>query len=87
MQCCYAFMQKTKAKKYFNSLESFGLIFSGFCHDVSHTGHNNDFEKNSLSKLALRYHDKSVNFYYFIYFCHIYRYIINFNFIEQIYFF
>lgn len=64
MQCCYAFMQNTNARKYFSSLESFSLIFSGFCHDVSHTGHNNEFEKNSLSKLALRYHDKSVLFYF-----------------------
>lgn len=60
MQCCFAFVNQTSIKNYFNSLEKFSLIFSGLCHDVAHTGHNNVFEINSLSKLALRYHDKSV---------------------------
>lgn len=36
------------------------LVFSGLCHDVAHTGHTNAFEVNSLSKLAVRYNDKSV---------------------------
>ena len=64
MQCCYAFMNSTSFGSYFSSLERFSLIFSGLCHDVAHTGHNNMFEMNSLSKLALRYHDKSVIFYF-----------------------
>lgn len=61
MQCCYYFCNHTSAKEYFNNIEKFSLIFSGLCHDVSHTGHNNLFEMNCLSKLALRYHDKSVS--------------------------
>jgi len=32
----------------------------GLCHDVSHTARTNLFEVNSMSKLAIRYHDKSV---------------------------
>jgi len=35
-------------------------LVSAFCHDVDHTGRNNLFEVNSNSRLALRYHDKSV---------------------------
>jgi hypothetical protein len=60
MQCCHVFCNKTALKNYFTSLEKFALIFSGLCHDVAHTGHNNVFEMNCLSKLSLRYHDKSV---------------------------
>ena len=33
---------------------------SALCHDVGHTGRTNIFEVNSQSKLALRYHDRSV---------------------------
>lgn len=36
------------------------MILSALCHDVDHTGRTNIFEINSLSKLAIRYHDKSV---------------------------
>lgn len=61
MHCCYYMMNHTTAKNYFISIEKFSFIFSGLCHDVSHTGHNNAFEMNCLSKLALRYHDKSVS--------------------------
>ena len=38
----------------------FALILSGLSHDVGHTGRTNIFEINSLSDLAIRYHDKSV---------------------------
>jgi hypothetical protein len=37
------------------------LTFSGLCHDVNHTGRTNAFEIASLSTLAMRYHDESVN--------------------------
>lgn len=36
------------------------MIFGALCHDVSHRGRTNIFEINSLSNLAIRYHDKSV---------------------------
>jgi calcium/calmodulin-dependent 3',5'-cyclic nucleotide phosphodiesterase len=36
------------------------LLLSGLCHDISHTGRTNTFEINSLSNLAIRYHDRSV---------------------------
>lgn len=40
--------------------DKMALTFSALCHDVSHTAHNNAFEMNSYSKLAIRYNDKSV---------------------------
>ena len=43
-----------------NNLQLFALIFGALCHDVSHRGRTNIFEINSLSNLAIRYHDKSV---------------------------
>jgi len=42
------------------SFTRLALIISGLCHDVAHTGRTNMFEINSLSNLAIRYHDKSV---------------------------
>jgi len=44
----------------FTPLVNLGILVSAFCHDVDHTGRNNLFEVNSNSRLALRYHDKSV---------------------------
>ena len=35
-------------------------MISSLCHDVGHTGKTNLYEINSLSDLAIRYHDKSV---------------------------
>jgi calcium/calmodulin-dependent 3',5'-cyclic nucleotide phosphodiesterase len=40
----------------------FTLLISALCHDVAHTGRTNLFEMNSLSPLAIRYHDRSVYF-------------------------
>ncbi len=53
----YRLSQGTRAKNYIGDLETFSLIFSGLCHDVDHTGRTNVFECNSLSPLAIRYHD------------------------------
>ncbi|EGR30482.1 hypothetical protein IMG5_131080 [Ichthyophthirius multifiliis] len=60
MQCCHMLANCQKVKQILKNLESFALIFSGLCHDVGHTGKNNNFEIAVLSKLAIRYHDKSV---------------------------
>lgn len=57
---CYKLVSKKKIKAILNELEKFCLIFSGLCHDIDHRGKTNAFEVNSLSKLAIRYHDKSV---------------------------
>jgi len=52
--------QKKHTKKFLTKLGCFTLMLSAICHDVDHTGHNNDFEIKSKSELALRYHDLSV---------------------------
>ncbi|CAD8077401.1 unnamed protein product [Paramecium sonneborni] len=63
MQCTHAIsleILKTQYANLLNQFTKFALIMSGLCHDVSHTGRTNIFEINSLSNLAIRYHDKSV---------------------------
>ena len=53
-------MSQTNVGRYFNGIEKFSLLFSGLVHDIGHPGYTNQFEINSYSKLALRYHDESV---------------------------
>jgi 3''5''-cyclic nucleotide phosphodiesterase. len=44
----------------FDPLVHLGLIVAALCHDVAHTGRTNAYEIAKLTKLAIRYHDKSV---------------------------
>ncbi|CAD8079707.1 unnamed protein product [Paramecium sonneborni] len=63
MQCTHAIcleMMNTKHGQLLTQFIKFALILASLCHDVSHTGRTNIFEINSLSNLAIRYHDKSV---------------------------
>lgn len=60
MHGCYMFTTATSIRLYLSDLEKFALVFSGLCHDVSHRGFTNNFEMLAYSKLAVRYHDKSV---------------------------
>lgn len=60
MHSCYMISHLTRAQLYLKDLRKFSLIFAGLCHDVAHTAKTNIFEVNSLSKLAVRYHDRSV---------------------------
>jgi hypothetical protein len=55
----YVLITATGAKM-FNDLEKFSILLSSLCHDVGHTGRTNMFEINSLSNLAIKYHDRSV---------------------------
>ena len=57
---CYSIGCRTKAINYLNDIREFSLLFSGLCHDVNHTARTNMFEVNSMSKLAIKYNDKSV---------------------------
>lgn len=56
----HLFLFDKSANKYLNKTQEFSLVFSGLCHDVSHRAKTNAFEVNTMSKLALRYHDQSV---------------------------
>lgn len=75
MYGCYYLSTKTSARLLIKDLTEFSLVLSGnskmiwktefllligLVHDISHTAHTNLFEVNSMSKLAIRYHDKSV---------------------------
>lgn len=59
MQCVYALTNCERAQQHLDNFDIFCLTFSGLCHDVSHPAHTNNFAINSLSKLAIRYHDVS----------------------------
>ena len=61
MQGSYYILKNIPTK--FTNLVNLGVLISAFCHDADHTGRNNLFEVNSLSRLALKYHDKSVHFF------------------------
>lgn len=60
MHGCYLLSFLPSIKDLIPLFDKMALTFSGLCHDVSHTAHNNAFEMNSFSKLAIRYNDKSV---------------------------
>ncbi len=60
MHGCYSLCSLPSLAALISQFDKLILIFSGLCHDVSHTSHNNAFEINSFSKLAIRYNDKSV---------------------------
>ena len=58
---CYNFLIDNEILyNYFNILGHAALLFGALMHDIEHTGHNNMFEVNSLSTLAIRYNDESV---------------------------
>lgn len=45
----------------------FGLLLAAFGHDLNHSGKNNNFEISAISRLAIRYSDKSPLEYNHIY--------------------
>ncbi len=47
-------------KKYGSDIQIFSLLIASICHDVHHPGHNNSFQVNSMSDLAITYNDISV---------------------------
>lgn len=57
----YFFINAGFLTRYLDYLEQFTLLFSAMGHDVSHTGRTNAFEVATLSKLAIKYNDESVN--------------------------
>ena len=60
MQGCFALISLTNLNAIIPEFDKMALTFSGLCHDVSHTAHNNAYEMSSFSKLAIRYNDRSV---------------------------
>lgn len=45
----------------------FGILLGAFGHDLNHSGYNNSFEIAAISRLAIRYSDKSPLEYNHIY--------------------
>ncbi|CAD8182851.1 unnamed protein product [Paramecium octaurelia] len=57
---CYYIIKSKSMNQYFDKFIQFTALLSALCHDIDHTGRNNHFESQKLSKLALRYNDESV---------------------------
>lgn len=47
--------------------QQFGLLLAAFGHDLNHSGQNNNFEISAITRLALKYSDKSPLEYNHIY--------------------
>jgi hypothetical protein len=50
----------TQAGSLLTKLDVFATLVAAFCHDIDHPGHNNAYEVNSVSELALRHNDDAV---------------------------
>ena len=60
MHSAYWYIKHTRISEYLTPLHNFCLVVSCLCHDIGHTGRTNQFEINTLSKYAIKYHDISV---------------------------
>ncbi|CAK67167.1 unnamed protein product (macronuclear) [Paramecium tetraurelia] len=60
VNCFIKQLSKQLDQQFFNNMTKFCLLLSALCHDVAHTGKTNAYEANSLSQLAIRYHDKVI---------------------------
>lgn len=56
----YMLLRTTDISQYFTKTGIGAMVFASLVHDIEHTGRNNLFEINSISKLAVRYNDNSV---------------------------
>lgn len=50
----------TQVGSMLTKLDVFATMVAAFCHDIDHPGHNNAYEVNSVSELALRHNDDAV---------------------------
>lgn len=53
-------LRHSRLKTLLTETQHISAFVAAICHDVGHTGRNNTFETNTHSKLALRYHDRSI---------------------------
>jgi len=54
----YMMMSKVGCEEFLEKRDIMCCLIGAIVHDIDHTGFNNDFEKNSMSTLALTYNDK-----------------------------
>ena len=60
MHISFMMLSKVGAEEFLETRDVMCCLVGALVHDVDHTGYNNDFEKNSLSQLALTYNDRSI---------------------------
>lgn len=56
----YLLIIETELEKHINQYKLFGLMIAALVHDIDHPGHNNAFEINTKSYIALKYNNISV---------------------------
>ena len=58
-QSCHVMVTGMEGSMFLNELEVLTLLISALCHDLEHPGLNNNYQKNAMTDLALRYNDAS----------------------------
>ena len=53
-------IQLNLLQNYFSDLGLLALMLAALCHDTDHPATNNQYQINTLSRLAIKYHDESV---------------------------
>ena len=54
------YFMKSKAFEKIEEFDKFAILVSASVHDVGHPGHNNGYEIQTESELAITYNDRSV---------------------------
>jgi hypothetical protein len=60
LNACFYILKNSNFEYFFEYGSIYAFLFSALMHDVDHTGNNNDYEINSMSKLALRFNNQHV---------------------------
>ena len=60
MHIAFMIMSETGADSFLQRRDCVSILIATLCHDLDHPGTTNDFQKNSLSNLALLYNDRSI---------------------------
>lgn len=60
MHIAFLIMNQAGGGEFLKSHDCIAILIATLCHDLDHPGTTNDFQKNSLSDLALTYNDRSI---------------------------
>jgi len=55
-----SFLLRTKRMEHLPILDRAAMLIAALCHDIGHPGLTNEYQKNSMSEMALLYNDHSV---------------------------
>ena len=60
MHIAFMMMNQANGDEFLRGQDCVAILIATLCHDLDHPGTTNDFQKNSLSNLALTYNDRSI---------------------------